>query len=252
MVAEDDRRRLPKSTISSLAPKCRRCLPTYRKRLRIRSRSPVVARSGRRSANHCCLVSPAPTSMTLPRPEAAEAAELASQAWEGLARRIESHGLAPGLTLEDYHKRLEFELGIITRMKFPGYFLIVADFIKWAKAHGISRRPRPRFGRRFAGRLLAHHHRPRPPSVRPAFRALPQSRTRVDAGLRHRLLPGPSRRGDPLRPGGSTAVPRWPRSSPSVRCRRAPCCATSVVFCRCPTARSTSSASWCRRIRPIR
>jgi DNA polymerase III alpha subunit len=33
--------------------------------------------------------------------------------------------------------RLEFELGIISQMGFPGYFLIVADFIKWAKANGI-------------------------------------------------------------------------------------------------------------------
>ena len=33
--------------------------------------------------------------------------------------------------------RLEFELGVIDRMKYPGYFLIVADFIQWAKAQGI-------------------------------------------------------------------------------------------------------------------
>ena len=32
---------------------------------------------------------------------------------------------------------LDFELSIITRMKFPGYFLIVSDFIKWAKAQDI-------------------------------------------------------------------------------------------------------------------
>ena len=47
------------------------------------------------------------------------------------------HPLAPGFTAEDYKKRLDFELGVIAKMKFPGYFLIVADFIKWAKAHGI-------------------------------------------------------------------------------------------------------------------
>jgi DNA polymerase-3 subunit alpha len=84
--------------------------------------------------------------------EAAEADELERQAWQGLARRIETHGLAPGLTLEDYHKRLEFELGIITRMKFPGYFLIVADFIKWAKTHGIPVGPGRGSG---AGSLVA-------------------------------------------------------------------------------------------------
>ncbi|MGQ9366035.1 DNA polymerase III subunit alpha [Azospirillum sp. A39] len=36
-----------------------------------------------------------------------------------------------------YGERLEFELDVIVKMKFPGYFLIVSDFIKWAKAHGI-------------------------------------------------------------------------------------------------------------------
>ena len=36
-------------------------------------------------------------------------------------------------SVEEYEKRLEFELGIIEGMGFPGYFLIVADFIKWAK-----------------------------------------------------------------------------------------------------------------------
>ena len=37
----------------------------------------------------------------------------------------------------EYKKRLDYEIEIITRMGFPGYFLIVADFIKWAKAQGI-------------------------------------------------------------------------------------------------------------------
>ena len=36
-----------------------------------------------------------------------------------------------------YRERLEYELGVIARMGFPGYFLIVADFIQWAKAQGI-------------------------------------------------------------------------------------------------------------------
>ena len=41
------------------------------------------------------------------------------------------------LRVADYEKRLAYELDVIARMKFPGYFLIVADFIKWAKAQGI-------------------------------------------------------------------------------------------------------------------
>jgi DNA polymerase III subunit alpha len=36
-----------------------------------------------------------------------------------------------------YRERLDFEIDVITRMGFAGYFLIVADFIKWAKAHDI-------------------------------------------------------------------------------------------------------------------
>ncbi len=68
---------------------------------------------------------------------AAEAAELKRQAEEGLSARLSAVPLAPGYTEEDYRTRLAFEVDVITRMKFPGYFLIVADFIKWSKAHGI-------------------------------------------------------------------------------------------------------------------
>jgi len=38
---------------------------------------------------------------------------------------------------QPYHTRLDFELDVIIQMGFPGYFLIVADFIKWAKDHDI-------------------------------------------------------------------------------------------------------------------
>ena len=40
-------------------------------------------------------------------------------------------------TKEAYYERLEFEIDIIRQMGFPGYFLIVSDFIKWAKQEGI-------------------------------------------------------------------------------------------------------------------
>ncbi|WP_088342522.1 MULTISPECIES: DNA polymerase III subunit alpha [Rhodomicrobium] len=68
---------------------------------------------------------------------AAETAELCRQAREGLAERLRVVGLAEGASEEDYRTRLEFELNVIATMKFSGYFLIVSDFIKWAKAHGI-------------------------------------------------------------------------------------------------------------------
>jgi DNA polymerase-3 subunit alpha len=72
-----------------------------------------------------------------------EAEELRAQAVEGLERRLELV-LTPDMdqasrnaTRQLYFERLDFELNVITQMKFPGYFLIVADFIKWAKNHDI-------------------------------------------------------------------------------------------------------------------
>src|SRR6202012_3450648 len=82
-----------------------------------------------------------------------EAAELQRQAAEGLANRLRVHGLSPDMTEEDYQKRLAFELDVITQMGFPGYFLIVSDFIKWAKAHDIPVGPGRGSG---AGSLVAY------------------------------------------------------------------------------------------------
>ncbi len=81
-----------------------------------------------------------------------EAAELRRQAEEGLSRRLKVHGLSQGMTEEDYSKRLAFELDVITRMNYAGYFLIVSDFIKWAKAQGIPVGPGRGSG---AGSLVA-------------------------------------------------------------------------------------------------
>jgi len=66
-----------------------------------------------------------------------EAAELRKRAEAGLDRRIKIHGVAGGRTVEEYCERLAFELNVIEGMKYPGYFLIVSDFIQWAKAQGI-------------------------------------------------------------------------------------------------------------------
>ncbi|MGK5092081.1 DNA polymerase III subunit alpha [Deltaproteobacteria bacterium TL4] len=54
---------------------------------------------------------------------------------------------------KSYDERLKFELGVIIDMKFPGYFLIVADFINWAKDHGIPVGPGRGSG---AGSLVAY------------------------------------------------------------------------------------------------
>ena len=82
-----------------------------------------------------------------------EAAELKRQAIAGLKERLKAHGPAPGFTREDYDKRLAYEVDVITQMKFPGYFLIVADFIKWSKANGVPVGPGRGSG---AGSLVAY------------------------------------------------------------------------------------------------
>ena len=64
-------------------------------------------------------------------------AELRRQASEGLEKRLEQNGFAPGTTRAQYDARLDYELTIISDMDYAGYFLIVADFIQWAKARGI-------------------------------------------------------------------------------------------------------------------
>ena len=90
-----------------------------------------------------CAYRPLTRKPILPRFSAASGAavdeegELRRQAREGLSARLAAHGLAPGRSDEDYAKRLAFELDVIVNMKFAGYFLIVADFIQWAKAQGI-------------------------------------------------------------------------------------------------------------------
>ncbi len=66
-----------------------------------------------------------------------ETTELRAQAQAGLKARLAAGEPAPGFAIADYEKRLNFEVDVISKMKYPGYFLIVADFIKWAKSNGI-------------------------------------------------------------------------------------------------------------------
>ncbi len=87
----------------------------------------------------------------LPRFADDEVEELRRQAREGLAERLAA--IEPAAPVEDYGERLDFELGIIEKMGFPGYFLIVADFIKWAKDHDIPVGPGRGSG---AGSLVAY------------------------------------------------------------------------------------------------
>ena len=56
---------------------------------------------------------------------------------KGLERRFKEKGITDGETKRKYYERLQHELKIISDMGFPGYFLIVWDFINWAKKNGI-------------------------------------------------------------------------------------------------------------------
>lgn len=58
------------------------------------------------------------------------AEELREKAYEGFNERFRE-------PTGEYRERIEYELGVITRMDFPTYFLVVADFINWAKSQGI-------------------------------------------------------------------------------------------------------------------
>ncbi len=87
----------------------------------------------------------------LPRFADDEVEELRRQALEGLEARLAV--IEPAAPREAYDKRLDFELGIIEQMGFPGYFLIVADFIKWSKDNKIPVGPGRGSG---AGSLVAY------------------------------------------------------------------------------------------------
>jgi DNA polymerase-3 subunit alpha len=91
-------------------------------------------------------------------PDEDEAEFFARQAREGLARRLATVLPPAGDPARAerqpvYEARLEEELGVIQRMGFAGYFLIVADFIRWARDNGIPVGPGRGSG---AGSLVAY------------------------------------------------------------------------------------------------
>lgn len=84
---------------------------------------------------------------------------LKMEAASGLDERLARYVFTEAMTEEEkvekgkpYYERLAFELEVIIKMKFPGYFLIVSDFIKWSKAHNIPVGPGRGSG---AGSLVA-------------------------------------------------------------------------------------------------
>lgn len=69
---------------------------------------------------------------------------ITEESYKGLKERMEAHVYYEGMSDEEraetdrkYYARLEYELSVIKKMGFPGYFLIVSDFIRWSKGHGV-------------------------------------------------------------------------------------------------------------------
>ena len=87
-------------------------------------------------AQRCAFAAPSrsPILPSLAGDTVAEAEQLRADARAGLEVRLEK---ILGADADAYRARLEFELDVIIGMGFPGYFLIVADFIKWAKTNDI-------------------------------------------------------------------------------------------------------------------
>ncbi|HEV7612729.1 MAG TPA: DNA polymerase III subunit alpha [Steroidobacteraceae bacterium] len=77
---------------------------------------------------------------------------LREEAVRGLEARRASRAVPADLREADYESRLDLELGVICSMGFAGYFLIVADFIRWARDNGVPVGPGRGSG---AGSLVA-------------------------------------------------------------------------------------------------
>ncbi|RYE02941.1 MAG: PHP domain-containing protein, partial [Sphingomonadales bacterium] len=90
-------------------------------------------------AQRCAFAAPKrkPILPSLAGDREAESAMLRELSWQGLDARLAKAGITSAEDRKPYEDRLEFELDVIIQMGFPGYFLIVADFIQWAKGQGI-------------------------------------------------------------------------------------------------------------------
>ena len=174
----------------------------------------------------------------------------------------------------DAQERADMELGVIDRMGFNAYFLIVHDFVALREVERHRGRPGPRLGGRLDRRVLPGDHRRRPAPLRPPLRALPERRARVDARHRHRLLGPRPRARDPLRDGQVRRRSRRPdhhlrqdvpargharrgaRARPRVRDRRparkadpGPAAGAAAELRRLPGARARSWPTRSRRTR---
>ena len=87
-------------------------------------------------ARRCAVAAPSrePILPRMVHGDESEDPALVAAARAGLEKRLAARPVADA---KPYHDQLAFELGVINAMGFPGYFLIVADFIGWAKRQGI-------------------------------------------------------------------------------------------------------------------
>ena len=158
---DDPRRARPTSSSSTCVrrPRWRCCSPICPRRCRTRSRSPSAAICRSRWARISCRSFRFPEGMTIDeffRAESRKGPGMAPQAdprpgVRGLRGAAQAIRRTPGDRASTSS----------TRWAFPGYFLIVADFIQWAKDNDV-RWGRGGIRRRLAGRLCAEDHRSRP------------------------------------------------------------------------------------------
>ena len=103
-----------------------------------------------------CAYMPAPRKPILPSytklKGRSEGEALRDLAKNGLVELKQANRLAENITFERYTERLTYELDMIEKMGFAGYFLIVADFIQWAKDNDVPVGPGRGSG---AGSLVA-------------------------------------------------------------------------------------------------
>src|SRR4051812_39887942 len=126
-VADDDRKRLPPEHF----------FPPPEEMRELFADLPEACDTTLVIARRCAFI-PQPRKPILPAfplPDAtSEESALGEAARAGLEARLQA---APVSDEKPYHERLEFELDMIVKTGFAGYFLIVADFIQWAKRQGI-------------------------------------------------------------------------------------------------------------------
>jgi DNA polymerase III subunit alpha len=181
---------------------------------------------------------------------ATEEETVRAMAIEGLRVRMDDIS-ADDATRTRYRERLDYELGVIASMGFSGYFLIVADFIQWAKRQGIPVGPGRGSG---AGSVAAwaltitdldpiRFNLLFERFLNPERVSMPDFDIDFCQEGRDRVISMSAR---------NTAATALRKSSLSANCRPVPRCAMWVACLACRTARSIASPSLFRTTPPNR